>query len=70
MVEAIDDGVGRILAQLDRMGAAGNTLVIFFSDNGGYRISDNGVFRDGKGSVFEGGVRSACLTRWPGVSPR
>src|SRR5207342_1802164 len=38
MVERLDEKVGSILAQLDRMGPAANTLVIFLSDNGGTAI--------------------------------
>lgn len=67
MVESMDDGVGRILSQLDQMGAAGNTIVVFQSDNGGYKLSRNEPFRGGKSNLWEGGIRTPCLMRWPGV---
>lgn len=67
MVEAMDAQVGAILAQLDRMGAASNTWVIFLSDNGGTNIGSNKPYRGNKSSVWEGGIRTACLMRWPGV---
>ena len=35
MVEAMDEGVGHVLAALDESGQAENTIVVFFSDNGG-----------------------------------
>ena len=66
MVHSLDEGVGRILDTLDEHGMAENTLVLFFSDNGGsVGIGDNGPYRGAKGSVFEGGTRVAAAARWP-----
>jgi N-acetylgalactosamine-6-sulfatase len=67
MVERMDQQVGAILEQLDRMGAASNTLVIFKSDNGGYNRSRNAPLRGNKGQVWEGGIRIPCMLRWPAV---
>jgi arylsulfatase A-like enzyme len=69
MVENMDDGVGRVLAKLDEMGVADNTLVVFKSDNGGYGLSNNGPFQSGKGRLWEGGIRVPCMMRWPGALP-
>jgi arylsulfatase A-like enzyme len=69
MTEAIDAGVGRILAALDKHGLAGDTLVIFTNDNGGERLSDMGPLFHHKGTVWEGGVRVPCVMRWPGRLP-
>lgn len=66
MVEAMDAQVGVILAQLDRMGAAVNTWVIFLSDNGGAGVGSNRPLRGSKSTVWEGGIRTPCLMRWPG----
>jgi N-acetylgalactosamine-6-sulfatase len=65
MVEHLDRRVGDVLAQLDRMGAASNTLVVFHSDNGGTNVGRNTPWRGGKSSVFEGGIRSPLLLKWP-----
>lgn len=69
MVEHLDKRVGDIVAELEAMGAADNTLLIFASDNGGTQYSDNGPFRDRKSSLWEGGIRVPCMVRWPGVIP-
>jgi len=69
MVERLDQGVGKVLDALDAAGVAKDTLVIFFSDNGGERLSDNGPLFHGKYSLWEGGIRVPCVARWPGVLP-
>ena len=65
MVAAMDDGIGRILAALDKAGIAGDTLVWFTSDNGGAREGANTPLRAGKGTLYEGGIRAAAALRWP-----
>lgn len=70
VVDAMDQAVGRVLAELDRQGIADNTIVIFFSDNGATRVfgrggGDNAPLRGGKAEVYEGGIRVASLMRWP-----
>ena len=66
MVEEMDTGVGEIIAALKRHGIERNTLVMFFSDNGGTPHGSNGPLRGFKGRVWEGGHRVPCIARWPG----
>jgi arylsulfatase A-like enzyme len=66
MCENIDWNVGRVLARLDELKLADNTIVIYFADNGPNSWRWNGDMRGRKGSTDEGGVRSPLLVRWPG----
>ena len=69
MVESIDDSVGRVLATLQELDLAGNTVVIFTSDNGGfYKATSNAPLRANKGGYYEGGIRVPLIIKWPGVS--
>jgi len=67
MVDSLDQAVGRILDTLDAQGLSDNTLVFFFSDNGGLKAfgADNSPYRGGKLETFEGGIRVNALMRWP-----
>ncbi|MFV1965885.1 MAG: sulfatase-like hydrolase/transferase [Pirellulaceae bacterium] len=64
-VTAMDAAIGEVLGLLDEYGLTENTIVIFFSDNGGSGGADNSPLRGGKSRVFEGGVRVCCLVRYP-----
>jgi arylsulfatase A-like enzyme len=68
-LEFVDHSVGRVLAALDELGLADNTMVLFASDNGGIGKSlysvENQPFRLGKGTLYEGGVRVPLFIRWP-----
>ncbi len=66
MVERVDDGVGEILATLERLGLAENTIVIFTNDHGGEWLSSNAPFFHRKWTVWEGGIRVPTIIRWPG----
>ena len=55
----LDDSIGAVMNKLDELGLADNTLVIYFDDHG---------VEQAKGSNYEGGVRTPCFIRWPGVA--
>ena len=74
MIESVDEGVGRIVDKLEKLGISERTIVIFMSDNGGLvgigdwlNITSNAPLREGKGTAYEGGVREPMIIRWPGV---
>ena len=76
LVADLDAQVGRLLKELDNLGLATNTLVMFSSDNGpedihlteaGHSgVGSAGPFRGRKRSLYEGGVRVPFILRWPG----
>ncbi len=67
MTQALDDSVGILLAGLKALGVADNTLVIFYSDNGGLLANTtNAPYRKGKGHPYDGGLRVPLIARWPG----
>ncbi len=76
MVAAVDDSVGTLLGKLKELKLDQNTVVIFFSDNGGLstrggkRIGPgcNLPLRASKGWLYEGGVREPTIIRAPGVT--
>lgn len=83
VIHQLDWTVGQVLATLDRLKLATNTLVIFTSDNGGAikntyddgtnplhsRQKPNGALRGFKSSLYEGGHRVPFIARWPGRIP-
>ena len=67
MCENIDWNVGRLMAKLDELKIADDTMIVFFHDNGPNGARWNGGMRGHKGSTDEGGVRSPLFVRWKGT---
>ncbi len=72
MVEKMDETVGMVREALEEAGVEEETIVIFFSDNGGlstdHPSTSNFPLRAGKGWMYEGGFREPLIVRWPGVT--
>ena len=74
MVQSLDENVGRLLDELETLNLADNTIIVFFSDNGGNMYdrvdgippTSNRPLRGGKATIYEGGMREPCIVVWPG----
>ena len=74
MINLLDDQVGEIVAKLEELGIADNTLIIVTSDNGPHMeggadpnyFNGNNVFRGFKRDLYEGGIRVPMVAAWPG----
>ncbi len=78
MIESMDEGVGKIVAQLRKQNLLENTLIVFTSDNGGVGLpelgptpTDSHPLRKWKGHVYEGGIRVPTIIFWQGqIAPQ
>ena len=77
MVEEVDLCVGRIVDKLEEQGLTDDTLLVFFSDNGGDMYdkyegqypTTNAPLRGGEANLYEGGFREPLVAVWPGKIP-
>jgi len=76
MIESMDTSVGAILKQLDTLGVADNTLVLFLGDNGSdaplgglHTVASSAPLRGKKGTHYEGGMRVPFIAAWAKADP-
>ncbi|MEP3421454.1 MAG: sulfatase [Erythrobacter sp.] len=65
VIESLDDGVGRIVAALEKADALDDTIIIISSDNGPWWQGDPSALRGRKGKTWEGGMRVPFIIHWP-----
>lgn len=74
MIKSVDESVGRVMDRLDELKLTDNTIIIFYSDNGGNMydllkgkdVTNNYPLKYGKGNIHDGGVKVPCAVSWPG----
>ncbi len=72
MLSAMDDAVGRVVSKVRELGQEENTLIVYFTDNGGptaQTTSRNDPLRGFKATTWEGGVRVPFIMQWKGTLP-
>lgn len=75
MIARLDAQVGELIAKLEALGIAENTLVVFTSDNGPHReggadpdyFDSNGIYKGYKRDLYEGGIHVPMIAKWPGT---
>lgn len=74
MIDLLDKQVGEIMAKVEDLGIADNTIIIFTSDNGPHKeggadpkyFNSNGLLKGTKRDLYEGGIRVPMIAKWPG----
>ncbi len=73
MIHILDEQVGELMAKLEELGIADNTIVVFTSDNGPHReggadpnyFDSNGIYKGFKRDLYEGGIHVPMIAKWP-----
>ncbi|MBG7631125.1 MAG: sulfatase [Bacteroidetes bacterium] len=68
MIKSLDDSVGELMDAIEKMGLEENTIIVFTSDNGHYKVKGNNMFalpyKGNKGDAWEGGIRVPYIFKW------
>jgi len=67
MVDSMDQGIGKIIAAIDKQGMSDDTIIVFASDNGAARVGTNAPLRGQKRQVYDGAIRVPCVIHAPGI---
>ena len=66
-IDHLDMAIGRLLDYLDHNDLMDNTIIMFSSDNGSYRLASNAGLKAVKSYLYDGGIRVPGIVRWPGI---
>lgn len=69
VLEELDDGIGNLMAALERTNKLDNTLIVITSDNGPWFLGNTGGHRGRKGNTFDGGMKVPFIAHWPATIP-
>ena len=66
-IDHLDSAIGRILNYLEQHDLMDNTIIMFSSDNGSYRLASNAGLKAVKSFLYDGGIRVPGIIRWSGI---
>ena len=66
-IDHLDSAIGRILNYLEQNDLMDNTIIMFSSDNGSYRLASNAGLKAVKSFLYDGGIRVPGIIKWSGV---
>ena len=66
-IDHLDSAIGRILNYLEQHDLMDNTIIMFSSDNGSYRLASNAGLKAVKSFLYDGGIRVPGIIKWSGI---